>query len=118
MIQRLGMRYDFSNGKNRGYEINQWLEDHPEVDRWIVLDDEKFDDYDFLKITQNLILIDPKYGLWKLPALQAIYKLTNEKDPWLEAHEKFTKIFGEVTAKIFNDMAVTATEVKGKETEE
>lgn len=112
------LKYDFSNGKNRGYEISQWLEDHPEVDRWIVLDDEKFDDYDFLKITQNLILIDPKYGLWKLSALQAIYKLTNEKDPWLEAHEKFTKIFGEVTAKIFNDMAVTATEVKGKETDE
>ena len=63
-------------------------------------------------------MIDPKYGLWKLPALQAISKLTDENDPRLETHEKFAKIFNEVTAKIFNDVAVTATEVKCEETEE
>ena len=112
------LRYDFSSGKNRGYEISQWLADHPEVDRWIVLDDEKFGDYDFLKITQNLILIDSKYGLWKLPALQAISKLTDENDPWLDAHEKFDRIFSKVTAKIFNEVTVTATEAKYKETKE
>lgn len=91
------LSYDFSYGANRGYEISQWLEDHPEVDKWVVLDDEKFDDYDFLRITPNLILTDPEVGLWKLPALQAAYKLTEEKDPWLLAHEKCAKLFGKTT---------------------
>ena len=88
--------YDFSEGRNRGYEIQQWLADHKEVDHWVVLDDEKFKDYDFLKITPNLVQTDPKFGLWTLPALQAIYKLTGEKDPWLEAHEKCAKLFSEI----------------------
>jgi hypothetical protein len=94
------LRYDFSGGCNRGYEISQWLEDHPEVDRWVVLDDEKFNDYDFLKITPNLIQTNPEFGLWKLPELQAVYKLTGEKDPWLEAHEKFAKLCGEMVAAV------------------
>ena len=63
-------------------------------------------------------MIDPKYGLWKLPALQAISKLTDENDPWLDAHEKFAKIAAEVNAKIFNGVTVTAAEVKCKETKE
>lgn len=29
----------------RGKEINKWLEDHPEVENWVVLDDEWFPDY-------------------------------------------------------------------------
>jgi len=98
------IKYDFSSGKNRGYEISQWLEDHPEVDRWVVLDDEKFSDYDFLKITPNLILTDSEYGLWKLPALQAIYKLTGEKDPWLEAHEKFAKLCSEMITVVIPEV--------------
>ncbi len=98
------IKYDFSGGKNRGYEISQWLEDHPEVDKWVVLDDEKFSDYDFLKITPNLILTDSEYGLWKLPALQAIYKLTGEKDPWLEAHEKFAKLCSEMVTVIIPEV--------------
>lgn len=95
------INYDFSNGSNRGYEISQWLEHHPEVESWVVLDDEKFNDYDFLKITSNLIQTDPKFGLWKLPALQAVYKLTGYKDPWLESHEKCAKLFGELAAATF-----------------
>lgn len=98
------IKYDFSGGKNRGYEISQWLEDHPDVDRWVVLDDEKFSDYDFLKITPNLILTDSEYGLWKLPALQAVYKLTGEKDPWLEAHEKFAKLCSEMITVIIPEV--------------
>lgn len=61
-----------------------------------MLDDEKFKDYDFLGITPNLIYIDPEFGLWKLPALQAAYKLTGIKDPWLESHEKFAKLCSEL----------------------
>lgn len=95
------LRYDFSYGSNRGYEISQWLEEHPEVDSWVVLDDEKFKDYDFLKITPNLILTDPEYGLWKLPALQAIYKLTGEKDSWLERYEKSAKIIDQLLYTTF-----------------
>ena len=98
------VRYDFSSGRNRGYEIRQWLEDHPEVDRWVVLDDEKFNDYDFLKITPNLIQTSPEFGLWKLPELQAVYKLTGEKDPWLEAHEKCAKLFGEMITPIIPEV--------------
>jgi hypothetical protein len=98
------IKYDFSSGRNRGYEISQWLEDHPEVDRWVVLDDEKFNDYDFFKITPNLIQINPEFGLWKLPELQAVYKLTGEKDPWLEAHEKCAKLFGEMITPIIPEV--------------
>ena len=31
----------------RGKEISQWLSEHPEVDRFIILDDEKFDMMEF-----------------------------------------------------------------------
>jgi len=98
------LSYDFSDGRNRGYEISQWLENHQEVDSWVVLDDEKFRDYDFLKITPNLILTDPALGLWKLPALQAVYKLTGKKDPWLEAHEKFAKLCSEMIATVIPEV--------------
>lgn len=83
------LKYDFSFGNNRGYEIRQWLEDHPEVDSWVVLDDEKFIDYDFLKITPNLVRTDYKYGLWILPELEAIYKLLGQNDSYLLHYEKF-----------------------------
>jgi hypothetical protein len=69
-----------------------------------VLDDEKFNDYDFLKITPNLIQTNPEFGLWKLPELQAVYKLTGEKDPWLEAHEKCAKLFGEMITPIIPEV--------------
>ena len=98
------IRYDLSGGINRGYEIKSWLDDHPEVDDWVVLDDVKFDDYDFLGITPHLILIDDKYGLWKLPAVQAIYKLTGEKDPWLISHEKFAKICNELVSSVIPEL--------------
>ena len=86
------IKYDFSHGENRGYEISQWLVDHPEVTKWVVLDDVKFDDYDFLRVTPNLVLTDPKYGLWRLPALEAVYKLTGIKDTELSNHEAWMKI--------------------------
>jgi len=97
-------RYDLSNGSNRGYEITKWLEEHPEVNNWVVLDDEKFSDYDFLKITDHLIQISPKLGLWQLPALQAVYKLTGYKDPWLESHEKWAKFCSDLTSITFPEI--------------
>lgn len=34
------------NITNRGEGISNWLKEHPEVDTWIILDDEVFEDYE------------------------------------------------------------------------
>ena len=59
----------------------------------MVLDDVKFGDYDFLRITPNLVQTDPALGLWTLPALQAIHKLTCDRDR-LADDEILAKICG------------------------
>ena len=104
------LRYDFSYGSNRGYEISQWLEEHPEVDSWVVLDDEKFKDYDFLKITPHLVQTDYRYGLWALPELEAIYKLTGEKSELIDYLKNPLKYIDEAipkaVEKTFEDLLV------------
>ena len=98
------IKYDFSHGRNRGYEIRSWLDDHPEVYGWVVLDDVKFDDYDFLKITKNLVLTDPALGLWSLPAHEAIYKITGIKDNYLIAHEQFTSCVKDIVKAVIPEI--------------
>ena len=39
----------------RGTEIRKWLEEHPEVTEWVVLDDEYFGDFSYQKIFQHLV---------------------------------------------------------------
>lgn len=46
----LGSRGDF-----RGKEINEWLTRHPEVDQWVVLDDEWFIDFNMYDIPRHLV---------------------------------------------------------------
>lgn len=57
-----------------------------------MLDDVKFNDYDFLGITPHLVQTDGRYGLWALPAMDAIYKLTGEQNGllnWLKNPLKY-----------------------------
>ena len=102
------INYDFSHGENRGYEIRSWLENHSEVDNWVVLDDVKFKDYDFLRITQNLVQTDPALGLWSLPTHEAVYKLTGIKDNYLLTHERFISC-------VKNIVTATIPEIKEEE---
>ena len=41
------------HGESRGQEINQWLEQHPDVEEWVVLDDEYFIDFVYYDITPH-----------------------------------------------------------------
>lgn len=43
------------NGELRGKEINEWLSRHPEVNQWVVLDDEWFWDFDEYNIHQHIV---------------------------------------------------------------
>jgi hypothetical protein len=47
-----------TEGADRGYEIQQWLEDHPEVTRYVILDD----DIDMCT-GQNFVHTPGKFGL-------------------------------------------------------
>ena len=98
------LKYDFADGGARGYEISQWIADHPEVDSWVVLDDVKFSDYDFLKITPHLVQTDEKWGLWSLPAHEAVYKLTGVKDQYLIDHEKFSECVQNVVSAMMPEI--------------
>lgn len=61
---------------NRGYGIQNWLAKHPEVERWIVLDDDVFVDYAECGVVPNLVRTRYYYGgLTSDLADQAIAKL-------------------------------------------
>lgn len=61
---------------NRGYGIQNWLAKHPEVERWIVLDDDVFVDYAECGVMPNLVRTRYYYGgLTSDLADQAIAKL-------------------------------------------
>ena len=63
---------------NRGFGINRWLHAHPEVERWIVLDDDIFVDYACMGIMPHLIRTRYCYGgLTYELADQAIAKLND-----------------------------------------
>lgn len=62
---------------NRGYGINRWLFDHPEVESWVVLDDDVFMDYSCMGIMPHLVKSVYRFpgGLTSELADQAIAKL-------------------------------------------
>lgn len=45
----------YDRGWNRGYGITQYLANHPDIEEWIVLDDEEFSDYEEEGILPHLI---------------------------------------------------------------
>lgn len=49
-----------NNDLLRGHGIQDWLSNHPEVDKWIVIDDEVFDDYHECNIIPHLVKTDFK----------------------------------------------------------
>ena len=58
------LKYDLSNGKDRGLEITSWLIDHQkEVSNWIILEDEEYPDYERYDILSHLIKTDMENGL-------------------------------------------------------
>ncbi len=69
------LRYESQWGSDRGHGIKKYLEAHPEVTDWIVLDDEIFDDYDdFIK--DHLVQTDVSVGLDSNAVIKAIEHLT------------------------------------------
>ena len=47
----------------RGEEILMWLDDHPRVKSWVVLDDIKFNDFYNERFDGHLVITDYKVGL-------------------------------------------------------
>lgn len=58
--------------RNRGQGIKEYLDLHPEYTKWIVLDDEIFEDYSKYNILPHLIKTNPEYGLTEKDADAAI----------------------------------------------
>lgn len=51
----------------RGSEIRNWLDRHPDVDRWVVIDDDVFCDFEACGIFSHFVKTDYSYGLtWSL----------------------------------------------------
>lgn len=68
----------FDRGVNRGHGILQWYS-HKNVDRYIVIDDEVFPDYDVYGVKNHLVLTDPEVGLTDEDVDKAIEMLKGER---------------------------------------
>lgn len=71
------------HGELRGKEINEWLSRHPEVEQWVVLDDEWFTDFNMYDIGKHLVstwfyTVREKGGLTKGSVEEAIRILQGE----------------------------------------
>lgn len=60
---------------SRADEINAWLEKHPEIDNYVILDDEEIKD---IKLIPHLVKTTFKHGLTRDKAEQAIKILKGE----------------------------------------
>ena len=80
-------KYVKSDDKNikycdRGSEIKEWLSRHPNVDKWVVLDDDIFDDYEREGIMPHLVktsFYDDLGGLQRWSVDSAIKILNGEE---------------------------------------
>ena len=69
-------------GSNRGYGIKQWLLNKPNVESWVVLDDDIFDDYESEGIMPHLVktvFYDDLGGLQRCNVDSAIKMLNGEE---------------------------------------
>lgn len=74
--------YDYTidrNASDRGYGIQRWLKRFPEVERWVVLDDTFFFDYEYTGVAPNLVYTNSMCGLTDSNVAQAIDILTKRK---------------------------------------
>lgn len=70
-----------TSAENRGCEIRNWLNRHPHVDKWIVLDDDIFPDFEKQGIMPNLIQTHfYSGGLTEKHVSEAIEKLGERDD--------------------------------------
>ena len=65
---------------NRGRGIRKWLSHHPEVESWIVLDDEVFDDYWLEEILPHHVETNFIDGGLKADMIQLCVDMLNEKE--------------------------------------
>ena len=79
----------------RGSGIYNWLESHPKVKNWVVLDDDRFPDFETFGIYPHLVLTNPLLGLTDDDADAAIEILEGSligpytQDPFFK--DKFVK---------------------------
>lgn len=91
------------NSLYRGAGIREWLNRHPDVENWVVLDDEIFMDYQENGIINHLVCVDSCYGLTDEDVENAICVLTGQK-------QDYTKNSGKCAA------ALNVTDCELKET--
>lgn len=60
--------------KDRGKGISEWLHEH-KVKKWIVLDDETFDDFEKYHISEHLVLTAEYFGLTEDDVEEALIKM-------------------------------------------
>lgn len=90
-------KYNFTEHENRGYEIQCYLEDHPNIENYIIIDDICFKDF-FGDLIKHLYQTDEEYGL--CDAEYPVYMLTGVKSEELIRREEQNKIFKEFATKL------------------
>ena len=63
---------------SRGDEIRKYLEDHPEITGYVILDDIPFTSFDACNLGDHLILTSERRGLTQKDADEAIRKLNGD----------------------------------------
>ena len=64
--------------RSRGDEIRKYLEDHPEITGYVILDDIPFTSFDACNLGDHLILTSERRGLTQKDADEAIRKLNGD----------------------------------------
>ena len=65
--------------RSRGLEIRRFLEEHPRITDFVILDDLPFRDFLKYDLLGNLVLTDPKHGLTDTDVERAVCILNGEK---------------------------------------
>lgn len=64
---------------HRGAAIQLYLDSHPEIERYVILDDIEFDFYDYEEVASHFVRTDPRYGLTKKKLKEAVLVMKKER---------------------------------------
>ena len=68
---------DSGGAYSRGKEINQWLEEHPDVTDYVILDDDEFRDFETYGLSDYVVYTTYRKGLMKKQVEEAIEILSH-----------------------------------------
>jgi len=110
-IKETTLKYNSSNNtKYREKEIKNYLKDHPEVENYVIIDDEAYV-YSDKTILKHLVVTYEDSGLNIFMAAKAIYKLNGVKTETYKNYELFRDFFQKTLDTVLPELIPQIKEV-------